>query len=142
MNFTLPKGSIPEGLEKRVSHLYGITGVIIQPFSIGEGMVAFAGYFRHDLKTGRVCDGQLIDPWGPSIMLNFGFMDEKILKFDKKYVGREDIIHCKFEKKGEGIWVGEYRGEDTGKGDVQCKLYLADDDSFQIGCGHPDRSSY
>lgn len=133
-----PKNPIPKGIEKRESHLYSITGLITHD-SLDGGCVAFGGYFRYDLKTNKICDGQLIDLWGESEIINFGYMDKKILEFDKRYRNRQNIIHYKFKKNEKGIWIGEYNGESAGKGLTHCVTFLADDDAFQIGCGRPDR---
>ena len=138
MRFDFPRNEIPEGLEKRESHLYSITG-LIQYLPSDIPCVAFGGYFRYDLATKKICDGQIVDPWGESEILNFGFMDNKILKFDKKYVGRSDIIHYSFKKNKDGVWEGEYNGKATGKGLTHCVTLLVDEDAFSIGCGRPDR---
>jgi hypothetical protein len=139
MNFTLE--SVPESKEfqKRDSHLYGIVGVISQPDTIGEGMIAFGGYFRHDALTGKVCDGQLVDCWGQADILNFGLLDKDTLEFNKKYIGRQSVINYKYRKIKGDIWVGEYNGEYTGKGETQCKINLIDNDAFRIVCGSPKK---
>ncbi len=140
MSFTLDKSEIPEGIEKRESHLYGIVGVLSQPGTIGEGVAAFGGYFRHDLETGNVCDGQLVDFWGQSEIVNFGFMGETALSFSKRYLNRRDFINYEFNKDENGLWIGTYSGAAVGEGKAQAKTNLIDDDAFSILCGIPRRS--
>jgi hypothetical protein len=138
MTFNFPRNKIDEEFNERESHLYSIVGLISHlPSEIS--CAAFGGYFRYDVNTKNVCDGQLVDPWGESEMLNFGFMDDNNLKFDKKYVKRNDIIHYEYKKNEKGIWEGEYDGEATGKGLTHCITSLVDENAFAIACGKPGR---
>ena len=131
-----PRGKISDKIEKRESHLYNLTGLISHSPS-GMSCVAFGGYFRYDVESKKICDGQLVDLWGESEILNFGFMDDSVLEFCKKYIRRNDIINYKYKKNEKGVWEGEYFGEATGKGITQCITSLVDKDAFAIICGRP-----
>jgi hypothetical protein len=138
MGFDFPRNQIDEGIQKRESHLYSILGLISHLPSLMP-CVAFGGYFRYDVESKKICDGQLVDTWGESEILNFGFMDDNLLKFDKKYIKRDDIIHYEFKKNKKGIWEGIYDGSATGRGLTHCITSLADKDAFTIACGRPGR---
>ena len=47
----------------------------------------------------------------------------------KKYFERNDIIAYQFKKQGE-IWIGEYSGDEVGKGTAKCILTQVSDDIF------------
>ena len=83
----MSKLSIPEELKKRYDIpqrdliLYSITG-IFGSFQ-EKGCAAFGGYFRYDVESRILFDGQLIDRWGASVI--HGEMNDEILEFEKMY---------------------------------------------------------
>lgn len=138
------RNPIHEDVKKRESHLYGISGRIIQPETEPIRCAAFGGYFRYDVLDKLVLDGQLIDCFGPSIIE--GTMTEDELSFAKRYEHRKYKIDYEFKKKNE-IWAGTYNSFQAGSGRAECKTYLVDKDAFDIACGSPrtgdtERSEY
>ncbi|MBI3334700.1 hypothetical protein HYZ97_04385 [Candidatus Pacearchaeota archaeon] len=123
---------LPEGLEKRDSELWSITGWFEQ-IQNDIPATAFGGYFRLDLELNEIVQGQMIDVWGPSIIK--GEMSDREMQFKKRYEFREDIIEYKFKKQGY-LWVGGYQGNiGVGEGKAQCVAAKIADDAFQVICG-------
>lgn len=127
-----PRIPLPDGVEKRDVKLYGIAGWISQPEIIE--CAAFGGYFRYDPLDKKVLDGQLIDCWGSSSIE--GRFDEKTLSFTKWYDKRRYSIDYLFHLK-DGAWEGVYASLPTGTGRAKCKIFLIEEDAFQIACGSP-----
>lgn len=79
--------------------------------------IIFGGWFRMD-EGQDTFEGGLMDGWGLSKIE--GLLREEQLTFDKRYQGREDVIHYSFEKEGD-LWVGSYDGSKTLKGGALAK---------------------
>ena len=137
----MSKLSIPEELKKRYDIpqrdliLYSITG-IFGSFQ-EKGCAAFGGYFRYDVESRILFDGQLIDRWGASVI--HGEMNDEILEFEKMYHHDKNRFNYKFRKEN-GIWRGTYqfKGRGTSRGMSQC---ITQDvaDAWNINCGAPFR---
>ena len=130
----VPKSQLPEGMEERECHLYGLTGWFTQ-FPLYDSAFAFGGYFRYDLAEKKIVNGQLIDCFGPSSILE-GFMDQDFFSFVKQYEDRgpgNEIIYTFMRESN--LWVGDYLDLYTGKGNAKCVTYLTDKDGFYIVCG-------
>ena len=134
-----PKAKNSEGFLERETHLYGISGWIIQPSIYGKDKsFAFGGYFRYDIKDNLVLDGQLIDPFGDSI-IDRGRMDNDFLTFEKRYSQQHNLFKYLFEKEGK-IWVGTWENNGSlsiDKGEAKAVTTLIDKDCFYIACGNP-----
>jgi|SRR3989344_441870 len=113
-----------------MADIYSITGFYQDLPSYSP----FGGLFILD---DNVFQGNLIDRWGPSDI--DGGLDEESIRFQKKYDSRADLINYFFTKGENGLWVGEYRGIETGRGNAICRINL-DWKDLEI-VSRPDASS-
>ena len=72
--------------------------------------------------------GALSDHYGPSVLTDVS-LEETIIRFDKKYERRGDIISYELKKDGD-IWIGSYSGQAVGIGAVKCLLIPISEDFF------------
>ena len=130
----VPQVPLEEGVIKRHCQLYGIIGWFEEP-TAKHSATAFGGYFRLDVETKLIANGQLIDVFGESII--YGSMTDKTLAFEKVYENvmyRKTPINYVFEKVGDG-WEGKFEASKITKGIAKCLTTLIEDDAFQIICG-------
>jgi len=129
-----PRQEIPQGVRKRDSKLYSLTGWFTQPEGYGNQPFAFGGYFKYDTESKWLGNGQLADLWGESEIE--GIMKDDLLSFIKLYSERGRLpVDYNFKRNDKGLWVGSWRGSDAGEGETGCAISLVDDDAFDIACG-------
>jgi hypothetical protein len=80
--------------------VYSIYGGFIEDLTPNQ-IKLFGGFF-----FGSTFDGSIVDLYGDATIR--GTMTKHDLKFDKKYLNREDTIKYHFKMSPHGIWVGEY----------------------------------
>jgi hypothetical protein len=85
------------------------------------GVIKFADNFYEGV-------GALSDYYGPSVLTDVS-LEETIIRFNKKYERRDDIISYELKKDGD-IWIGSYSGSDVGMGAVKCLLIPISEDFF------------
>jgi len=73
--------------------------------------------------------GRTMDQFGMAHLTNISLSDDR-LSFVKKYDNRKDLILYSFAREDEGLWIGEYDGELTGKGSARCVLTPVPDQMF------------
>ena len=96
-----------------------MAGVFIQPLL---GNSVFIGNDLIHNEEDNSLEGKLYDAYGESLIkgnLNFA---KGIMNFDKTYRKKGRLIGYKFRKQGE-IWIGEYDGERTSKGEAMCEIF-------------------
>ena len=105
---------------------YNIKGVIVQqPY---DSNTRFWGKFI--CKDDGTLEGKLVDFYGHSEIKGEFNPKKGTLKFEKKYLEREDIINYQFEK-GEIIYGGTFDSMTTYNGDSFCEVYGLEE-KFQV----------
>ncbi len=98
---------------------------------VHEGLMQamFAGFLVEDPSRGW--SGVMQDHFGTSSLASVDdFGSPPGFCFDKKYEGREDLIHYRLTVKVGNEWFGTYEGPRCGKG--VCRLVITDvPDDFQ-----------
>lgn len=81
------------------------------------GVFPFSGTIR--LQTFGTLQGNMEDCFGRATLRNVRMRQDEFLSFTKKYDNRPDTIEYEFHYRN-GIWVGDYTGDETGRGDAKC----------------------
>jgi len=104
--------------------IYSITGFYNNGFP--RATIPFGGFFlASDIGTslGLEIRGELTDIYGRSSIS--GLLAGDRMGFGKRYGDRDYEIQYKFQKNENGLWLGTYASEDTGKNKAVCKLDCA-----------------
>ena len=99
--------------------IYGLTGVIIQPFR--QNVIFEGTSLGHDISSNKF-SGRLDDIYGRSSIKGSLNLEDGSLDFLKEYDGRKYGIEYKFKKMGD-IWLGTWEGVMVGFGEALCELY-------------------
>lgn len=73
--------------------------------------------------------GRITDNFGKSTLSDI-IIEETAISFTKRYNNRPSIRFM-FSKK-DSIWVGQFKGEDTGVGTAKCIITEVPDDFFDL----------
>ncbi len=114
----------------KICDVYSISGFFIEGHTPSQPIYFVGGFYvktnpkvSRDKALAIPFEGSLDDCYGES-EIN-GEISPTGLAFQKKYVTREDIIQYCFQKNEQGIWVGEYSGNNmVGKGCATAKTNL------------------
>ncbi len=96
-----------------------MVGVFIQPIS-GNGV--FVGSdLLHNEKDNSLT-GKLHDYYGESLINGSLDLNKGLMKFDKKYLDKDDVINYDFEKE-KGLWIGKFNGRKSLYGEAMCEIF-------------------
>jgi len=144
MVLEVPKKELPEGVEERKIHFYGLSGWHTQPVPVrdqgGEEVfsaICFGGYLKYDPIDGTL-GGELVDVGGRSRIE--GKMSEEELVLVKLYPRTGTRVNFKFERDEEGMWGGKYQsvsvdGVATASGFARCQTTLLEREAFHLLSG-------
>ncbi|MBR9701594.1 hypothetical protein GOV13_01595 [Candidatus Pacearchaeota archaeon] len=99
--------------------LYDMIEVFVQPI-LGNGTFVGNDLQHNEKDNGLV--GKMYDAYGHSEIKGTLDLSKGLMGFNKQYHDRETTIKYTF-KKQDHIWVGEFKGEDAGFGEVMCEIF-------------------
>lgn len=104
-----------------------IQGVFFQPIGGILHQTMYAGLI---FSEGGRLKGAMQDHYGDS-ELSLILLSANEVQFTKQYVGRGDFIHYTFKRRTEGgMWIGEFAGDQVGKGVSKCVITETVDELF------------
>ncbi len=92
------------------------------------------GYLFHPDRVNfpDPAEGWIRDECGESVLYSVSVTAEKT-SFTKVYGNRKDSIDCTLLEKRGNIWIGEYSGEQVGRGAMWASIVLLDSQFFDPG---------